>query len=138
MINRIKGILFCTTLQCNNNYISITYLSLLFLLDALLADLESTTSQISKRPIFIPEETPYSYPTGSHVCQEVSIPPPVPPPPSADALNGVIIDSVEQRQPSVPRYQQQKVGVSYPLSMQLLFCGSSLPPPQFLPHFNSL
>ncbi|XP_078277385.1 paxillin-like isoform X2 [Rhinoraja longicauda] len=77
-------------------------------LDALLADLESTTSQISKRPIFIPEETPYSYPTGSHVCQEVSIPPPVPPPPSADALNGVIIDSVEQRQPSVSRYQHQK------------------------------
>ncbi|XP_032899473.1 paxillin isoform X2 [Amblyraja radiata] len=77
-------------------------------LDALLADLESTTSQISKRPIFIPEETPYSYPTGSHVSQEVSIPPPVPPPPSADALNGVIIDSVEQRQPSVSRYQHQK------------------------------
>ncbi|XP_072354125.1 paxillin-like isoform X7 [Scyliorhinus torazame] len=77
-------------------------------LDALLADLESTTSHISKRPIFIPEETPYSYPTGSHICQEVSAPPPVPPPPSADALNGVIIDTVEQWQPPVSRYQQQQ------------------------------
>ncbi|XP_041058637.1 paxillin-like isoform X1 [Carcharodon carcharias] len=77
-------------------------------LDALLADLESTTSHISKRPIFIPEETPYSYPTGSHICQEVSVPPPVPPPPSADALNGVIIDTVEQWQSPVPRYQQQQ------------------------------
>ncbi|XP_078083017.1 paxillin a isoform X7 [Mustelus asterias] len=77
-------------------------------LDALLADLESTTSHISKRPIFIPEETPYSYPTGSHICQEVSVPPPVPPPPSADALNGVIIDTVEQWQPPVSRYQQQQ------------------------------
>ncbi|XP_041058638.1 paxillin-like isoform X2 [Carcharodon carcharias] len=76
--------------------------------DALLADLESTTSHISKRPIFIPEETPYSYPTGSHICQEVSVPPPVPPPPSADALNGVIIDTVEQWQSPVPRYQQQQ------------------------------
>ncbi|XP_067911417.1 paxillin-like isoform X1 [Heterodontus francisci] len=77
-------------------------------LDALLADLESTTSHISKRPIFIPEETPYSYPTGSHICQEVSVPPPVPPPPSADALNGVIIDTVEQWQSPLPRYQHQQ------------------------------
>ncbi|XP_069789820.1 uncharacterized protein [Narcine bancroftii] len=77
-------------------------------MDALLADLESTTSQISKRPIFIPEETPYSYPTGGHVCQEASVPPPVPPPPSADALNGVIIDSVEQWQPPISRYQHQQ------------------------------
>ncbi|XP_020383283.1 paxillin-like isoform X2 [Rhincodon typus] len=77
-------------------------------LDALLADLESTTSHISKRPIFIPEETPYSYPTGSHICQEVCVAPPVPPPPSADALNGVIIDTVEQWQSPVSRYPQQQ------------------------------
>ncbi|XP_043571979.1 paxillin-like isoform X11 [Chiloscyllium plagiosum] len=76
--------------------------------DALLADLESTTSHISKRPIFIPEETPYSYPTGSHICQDVSVAPPVPPPPSADALNGVIIDTVEQWQSPVSRYPQQQ------------------------------
>ncbi|XP_059511118.1 paxillin-like isoform X5 [Stegostoma tigrinum] len=77
-------------------------------LDALLADLESTTSHISKRPIFLPEETPYSYPTGSHICQDVCVAPPVPPPPSADALNGVIIDAVEQWQSPVSRYPQQQ------------------------------
>ncbi|XP_042193200.1 uncharacterized protein DDB_G0284459 isoform X1 [Callorhinchus milii] len=77
-------------------------------LDALLADLESTTSHISKRPVFIPEETPYSYPTGSHTYQEVSVPPPVPPPPSADALNGVIIDTVEQWQPPIACYRHQQ------------------------------
>uniref|UniRef100_H3D1M3 Paxillin n=1 Tax=Tetraodon nigroviridis TaxID=99883 RepID=H3D1M3_TETNG len=56
--------------------------------DALLADLESTTSHISKRPVFLSEETPYSIPTGGLSYQEVCAPPPVPPPPSADALNG--------------------------------------------------
>ncbi|KAJ8285788.1 hypothetical protein GJAV_G00030960 [Gymnothorax javanicus] len=61
-------------------------------LDALLADLESTTSHISKRPVFLPEETPYSYPTGGHIYQDIAAPPPVPPPPSAEALNGTVID----------------------------------------------
>lgn len=60
--------------------------------DALLADLESTTSHISKRPVFLPEETPYSYPTGGPTYQDVAVPPPVPPPPSAEALNGSVID----------------------------------------------
>uniref|UniRef100_A0A8D0HB02 Paxillin n=1 Tax=Sphenodon punctatus TaxID=8508 RepID=A0A8D0HB02_SPHPU len=58
-------------------------------LDALLADLESTTSHISKRPVFLSEETPYSYPTGNHMYQEIAVPPPVPPPPSSEALNGI-------------------------------------------------
>ena len=58
------------------------------LLDALLADLESTTSHISKRPVFLADETPYSVPSGGHSYQDVCAPPPVPPPPSADALNG--------------------------------------------------
>ncbi|XP_042617546.1 paxillin isoform X5 [Cyprinus carpio] len=57
-------------------------------LDALLADLESSTAHISKCPVFLPEETPYSYPTGGHLFQDDSPPPPLPPPPSADALNG--------------------------------------------------
>lgn len=56
--------------------------------DALLADLESTTSHISKRPVFLSEETPYSVPTGGLSYPEAVAPPPVPPPPSADALNG--------------------------------------------------
>lgn len=60
--------------------------------DALLADLESTTSHISKRPVFLSEETPYSIPTGGHSYQDVCAPPPVPPPPSADAVNGSRIE----------------------------------------------
>lgn len=60
--------------------------------DALLADLESTTSHISQRPVFLSEETPYSIPTGGHSYQDVCVPPPVPPAPSADALNGSLID----------------------------------------------
>ncbi|XP_038008218.1 paxillin isoform X2 [Motacilla alba alba] len=77
-------------------------------LDALLADLESTTSHISKRPVFLTEETPYSYPTGNHTYQEIAVPPPVPPPPSSDALNGTVIDPLEQWQPNTPRYGQQQ------------------------------
>ncbi|NP_990315.2 paxillin [Gallus gallus] len=77
-------------------------------LDALLADLESTTSHISKRPVFLTEETPYSYPTGNHTYQEIAVPPPVPPPPSSEALNGTVIDPLDQWQPSVSRYGHQQ------------------------------
>ncbi|XP_051490008.1 paxillin isoform X2 [Apus apus] len=77
-------------------------------LDALLADLESTTSHISKRPVFLTEETPYSYPTGNHTYQEIAVPPPVPPPPSNEALNGSVIDPVDQWQPSTSRYVHQQ------------------------------
>ncbi|NXD84469.1 PAXI protein, partial [Halcyon senegalensis] len=76
--------------------------------DALLADLESTTSHISKRPVFLAEETPYSYPTGNHTYQEIAVPPPVPPPPSNEALNGTVIDPLDQWQPSVSRYVHQQ------------------------------
>ncbi|XP_058492147.1 uncharacterized protein LOC131463964 isoform X2 [Solea solea] len=74
-------------------------------LDALLADLESTTSHISKRPVFLPEETPYSIPTGGHSYQDVSVPPPVPPPPSAEALNGSLVDRLDSHHSS-----QQSLG----------------------------
>ncbi|XP_054700335.1 paxillin isoform X2 [Grus americana] len=77
-------------------------------LDALLADLESTTSHISKRPVFLTEETPYSYPTGNHTYQEIAVPPPVPPPPSNEALNGTVIDPLDQWQPNVSRYIHQQ------------------------------
>ncbi|XP_049644776.1 paxillin isoform X2 [Suncus etruscus] len=77
-------------------------------LDALLADLESTTSHISKRPVFLSEETPYSYPTGNHTYQEVSPPPPVPPPPSSEALNGTDLEPLDQWQASVPRITHQQ------------------------------
>uniref|UniRef100_A0A1A8Q9X1 Paxillin n=1 Tax=Nothobranchius rachovii TaxID=451742 RepID=A0A1A8Q9X1_9TELE len=74
-------------------------------LDALLADLESTTSHISKRPVFLPNETPYSIPTGGQTHQDVSVPPPVPPPPSAEALNGSLTD-----QPDSHHSSQQSLG----------------------------
>uniref|UniRef100_A0A665T801 Paxillin b n=1 Tax=Echeneis naucrates TaxID=173247 RepID=A0A665T801_ECHNA len=74
-------------------------------LDALLADLESSTSHISKRPVFLSEETPYSIPTGGHTYQDVSVPPPVPPPPSAEALNGSLVDQTDSHHSS-----QQSLG----------------------------
>ncbi|XP_040586992.1 paxillin isoform X2 [Mesocricetus auratus] len=77
-------------------------------LDALLADLESTTSHISKRPVFLSEEPPYSYPTGNHTYQETVVPPPVPPPPSSEALNGTILDPLEEWQPTGSRYTHQQ------------------------------
>ncbi|XP_032732052.1 paxillin isoform X6 [Lontra canadensis] len=87
--------------------------------DALLADLESTTSHISKRPVFLSEETPYSYPTGNHTYQEIAVPPPVPPPPSSEALNGTIIDPLDQWEPSASRFIHQQPQSPSPV------CGSS-------------
>lgn len=69
-------------------------------LDALLADLESTTSHISKRPVFLPDETPYSFPTGGNAYPEVSSTPPVPPHPSAEALNGTVLDAPDSHRSS--------------------------------------
>ncbi|KAL0979525.1 hypothetical protein UPYG_G00186180 [Umbra pygmaea] len=78
-------------------------------LDALLADLESTTSHISKRPVFLseeapafpPEETPYSFPTGGSTYQDVSASPPVPPAPSAEALNGSAVSCPDSHHSSL-------------------------------------
>lgn len=77
--------------------------------DALLADLESTTSHISKRPVFLSEETPYSYPTGNHTYQEIAVPPPVPPPPSSEALNGTVLDPLDPWPASTSRFAHQQV-----------------------------
>uniref|UniRef100_A0A8C6FNR6 Paxillin n=1 Tax=Moschus moschiferus TaxID=68415 RepID=A0A8C6FNR6_MOSMO len=84
-------------------------------LDALLADLESTTSHISKRPAFLSEETPYSYPTGNHTYQEISVPPPVPPPPSSEALNGTVLDPLDPWPPSTSRFTHQQPQSSSPV-----------------------
>ncbi|XP_051526956.1 paxillin a isoform X2 [Myxocyprinus asiaticus] len=65
--------------------------------DALLADLESTSSNISKQAVFFPEETPYSYPTGSDCYQEVSSPPRLTSPP-AQTLNGTLLEKPESAQ----------------------------------------
>ncbi|XP_048100506.1 verprolin [Alosa alosa] len=60
--------------------------------DALLADLESSTAHISKFPAFLPDETPYSFPSNSgRSLRDDPTPPPVPPPPSAEALNGCLL-----------------------------------------------
>ncbi|XP_042297412.1 paxillin isoform X3 [Sceloporus undulatus] len=84
-------------------------------LDALLADLESTTSHISKRPVFLAEETSYSYPTGNHTYQEITVPPPVPPPPSNEALNGTVNDPLDQWQPSIPQNIHQQLQSQSPV-----------------------
>ncbi|XP_042585194.1 paxillin-like isoform X6 [Cyprinus carpio] len=77
-------------------------------LDALLADLESSTAHISKCPVFLPEETPYSYPTGGHLFQDDSPPPPLPPPPTSEALNG----SLSPR-PDSQHSSQQSLGPAH-------------------------
>lgn len=56
-------------------------------LDALLADLESTTSHISKRPLFLSDETAYSFPVGDQTQQDLCSPRQVPPTPTE--LNGL-------------------------------------------------
>ncbi|XP_059532512.1 paxillin isoform X2 [Myotis daubentonii] len=97
-------------------------------LDALLEDLESTTSHISKRPVFLSEETPYSYPTGNHTYQEIAVPPPVPPPPSSEALNGALLDPLDQWQTSAPRFihqQPQPLPPAYGSSAKP--CSASIP-----------
>lgn len=58
--------------------------------------------------MFLSEETPYSYPTGNHTYQEIAVPPPVPPPPSSEALNGTILDPLDQWQPSASRFTHQQ------------------------------
>ncbi|XP_045743468.1 paxillin isoform X2 [Mirounga angustirostris] len=96
--------------------------------DALLADLESTTSHISKRPVFLSEETPYSYPTGNHTYQEIAVPPPVPPPPSSEALNGTVLDPLDQWQPSASRFiHQQPQSPSPVYGSSANTCSTSVP-----------
>uniref|UniRef100_A0A3Q3FMI5 Paxillin a n=1 Tax=Labrus bergylta TaxID=56723 RepID=A0A3Q3FMI5_9LABR len=53
---------------------------------ALLADLESTTSHISKRPLFLSDDTAYSIPVGGQIQQDICSPPQVP---STSELNGL-------------------------------------------------
>ncbi|XP_048044016.1 paxillin a isoform X4 [Megalobrama amblycephala] len=71
--------------------------------DALLADLESTTSHISKQAVFLPEETPYSCPTGSDSYQDVSSPPRVTSPP-AETLNGSWVEKPESKHSSTQSF----------------------------------
>lgn len=59
--------------------------------------------------MFLSEEPPYSYPTGNHTYQEIAVPPPVPPPPSSEALNGAVLDPLDQWQSSGSRFIHQQV-----------------------------
>ncbi|XP_018117022.1 paxillin isoform X1 [Xenopus laevis] len=77
--------------------------------DALLADLESTTSHISKRPVFLAEETPYSFPSGCHSYQEITIPAAS----TAKALNGTLPDSLDSWTSNTPT--KQDVDLKNPL-----------------------
>ncbi|XP_053558031.1 paxillin isoform X2 [Bombina bombina] len=72
--------------------------------DALLADLESTTSHISKRPVFLSEETPYSFPSGCNTYHEIS----VPAAPASEALNGNVPDSLDSWSSSSNKYIQKQ------------------------------
>lgn len=58
--------------------------------------------------MFLSEETPYSYPTGNHTYQEIAVPP-VPPPPSSEALNGTVLDPLDPWPPSTSRFTHQQV-----------------------------
>ncbi|KAM8961422.1 paxillin isoform 1-T1 [Pelodytes ibericus] len=88
-------------------------------LDALLADLESTTSHISKRPVFLSEETPYSFPSGYNTYQEIA----VPPAPTSEALNGTVSDSPDSWKSSSTKSIQQQ-GPAYSSSVQKDIVGS--------------
>lgn len=58
-------------------------------IDALLADLESTTSHISKRPLFLSDEDAYSIPAGGQTQPDICSPPQIPPTPTEQGLNGL-------------------------------------------------
>lgn len=58
--------------------------------DALLADLESTTSHISKRPLFLSDDAAYSFPVGGQTQQDTS-------PPTSSEQNGLDESEVNLR-----------------------------------------
>ncbi|TRY88753.1 hypothetical protein DNTS_029678 [Danionella cerebrum] len=70
---------------------------------ALLADLESTTSHISKQAVFLADETPYSYPTGSDCYQDV-FPQPRVASPSTETLNGSWVEKTDSKNSTAPSF----------------------------------
>ncbi|MCJ8735099.1 hypothetical protein PDJAM_G00242870 [Pangasius djambal] len=91
-------------------------------LDALLADLESSTAHISKCPVFLPDETPYSFPSSGSLLQDDTPPPPVPPPPSSEALNGSL-----QKQTDSQHSSQQSLGSAQKSTLSQDSSSPSLP-----------
>ncbi|XP_061640072.1 mucin-2-like isoform X2 [Phyllopteryx taeniolatus] len=83
-------------------------------LDALLADLETTTSHISKRPLFLSDETAYALPVGGETQQDICFSPQGPPIPSEKTLNGVQdtdpnIPSLDRSSPPQPAGEEDHV-----------------------------
>ncbi|XP_041836510.1 paxillin-like [Melanotaenia boesemani] len=68
-------------------------------LDALLADLESTTSHISKRPLFLSDETAYSFPVGGQTQEDIFSPHQIPPEQTLNGLDETESASSAQRSP---------------------------------------
>ncbi|XP_059926186.1 paxillin a isoform X2 [Gadus macrocephalus] len=66
-------------------------------LDALLADLESTTSHISKSPLFLLDDPAYSLPIGQSHQQDLVSPPPGPPDQTINGLDDTQSFSSAQR-----------------------------------------
>lgn len=70
-------------MNLDNNHV---FVFLCVSVDALLADLESTTSHISKRPVLSDEDT-YSVPVGSQTQQDISCPPLLSPTCTEESVN---------------------------------------------------
>ena len=68
---------------------------LLFSVDALLADLESTTSHISKSPLFLLDDPAYSLPIGQSHQQDLVSPPPGPPDQTINGLDDTQVSPCE-------------------------------------------
>lgn len=94
-------------------------------LDALLADLESSTAHISKCAVFLPEETPYSFPSSGSLLPDNAAPPPLPPPPSSDALNGSL-----QNRTGSQHSSQQSLGSTQKPSISRTSSSSPLSQPE--------
>ncbi|CAL8337908.1 unnamed protein product [Lota lota] len=82
-------------------------------LDALLADLESTTSHISKSPLFLSDKPAYSLPIG-HLQQDLGSPPPGPP---DNGLDDTQVSPCEDKTSSRTFPNKQKNSESSPAAM---------------------
>ncbi|XP_051981563.1 paxillin a isoform X1 [Xyrauchen texanus] len=80
-------------------------------LDALLADLESTTSHICKQAAFLPDETPYSCPTGSDLYKEVFSPSRLTSQ-SVQTLNGTLSEKPESKHSSAQSFSSVQKSIS--------------------------
>lgn len=88
----------------------------------MLADLESTTSHISKRPLFLSDESAYSFPVRGQTQQDITSPPQVPPTPSEQ--NG--LDETEVCYLETEKLyciSQQQIKYNFIINKKLKICG---------------